>query len=89
MKRMVGDTDTSSSNLPIQNGRAEEDEDEEEDGYFSTYSHFSIHLEMLGDKVRTEAYQNFITKNPAIFKDKVKIYQCVVVIVCVCRLYLI
>ena len=75
MRRMIGDTDSSPSNLPIHNGSniRPEEEEEEEDGYFSTYSHFSIHLEMLGDKVRTEAYQIFITKNPAIFKDKVSL----------------
>lgn len=48
------------------------EDQEEEDGYFSTYSHFSIHHEMLSDRVRTEAYQNFISKNTALFKDKVK-----------------
>ena len=28
-------------------GKQEEEDEEEEDGYFSTYSHFSIHEEML------------------------------------------
>ena len=75
MRRMVGDTD---EKLPLHNGRRaedEEEEEEEEDGYFGTYSHFSIHLEMLSDRVRTEAYQKFITKNPALFKDKVYIIE--------------
>lgn len=31
--------------------------DEDEDPYFSSYSHFGIHLEMLQDKERTESYR--------------------------------
>ena len=58
-------------------GVSGEEEEEEGDGYFSTYSHYSIHHEMLSDRVRTEAYQNFITKNPTLFKDKAGIpYHC-------------
>ncbi|KAI8519131.1 Protein arginine N-methyltransferase 3 [Branchiostoma belcheri] len=45
-----------------------EDEDE---AYFSSYSHFSIHLDMLQDKVRTESYRDFIMTNQHLFKDKV------------------
>lgn len=51
-------------------------EEMEEDGYFSTYSHFSIHHEMLSDRVRTGAYQNFISKNTPLFKDKVSEIFC-------------
>ena len=39
--------------------------------YFSSYSHSSIHETMLRDKIRTEAYQNAILKNPHMFKDKI------------------
>uniref|UniRef100_A0A3P8Y2E4 Protein arginine N-methyltransferase 3 n=1 Tax=Esox lucius TaxID=8010 RepID=A0A3P8Y2E4_ESOLU len=45
-----------------------EDEDE---AYFSSYSHYSIHEEMLKDKVRTESYRDFMYLNPEVFKDKV------------------
>ncbi|XP_064599715.1 protein arginine N-methyltransferase 3-like [Liolophura sinensis] len=45
-----------------------EDEDE---GYFSSYAHFSIHQEMLKDKVRTESYRDFMYKNKRLFKDKI------------------
>lgn len=41
------------------------------DGYFSSYSHFGIHEEMLKDKVRTCSYRDAILKNPALFKDKI------------------
>ena len=50
----------------------EEERQEVEDGYFSTYSHFSIHHKMLSDRVRTGTYQTFISKNTALFKDKVR-----------------
>ena len=49
----------------------EEEEEEEEEGYFSTYSHFAIHEEMLKDEVRTKTYQIFISENSSLFKDKV------------------
>lgn len=45
-----------------------EDEDE---AYFGSYGHFSIHREMLQDRVRTEAYQNFILSNQEVFQDKI------------------
>ncbi len=41
------------------------------DSYFLSYSHHSIHEEMLKDEVRTEAYKSFIEKNSDFFKDKV------------------
>ncbi|KAF6719815.1 Protein arginine N-methyltransferase 3 [Oryzias melastigma] len=45
-----------------------EDEDE---AYFSSYGHYSIHEEMLKDKVRTESYRDFMYSNPDVFRDKV------------------
>jgi protein arginine N-methyltransferase 3 len=44
--------------------------EEEEDSYFSLYSHFGIHHEMLQDKVRTETYQTAICSNPELFSGK-------------------
>jgi len=44
--------------------------EEEEDSYFSLYSHFGIHHEMLQDKVRTETYQTAICRNPDLFSGK-------------------
>lgn len=41
------------------------------DYYFDSYSHFSIHEEMLKDSVRTKAYKNAIMQNEALFKDKI------------------
>ncbi|XP_028399544.1 protein arginine N-methyltransferase 3-like [Dendronephthya gigantea] len=45
--------------------------DDEEDPYFSSYSHYSIHEEMLKDKVRTLSYKNFTHKNRHLFEGKV------------------
>uniref|UniRef100_A0A8C6SNJ4 type I protein arginine methyltransferase n=1 Tax=Neogobius melanostomus TaxID=47308 RepID=A0A8C6SNJ4_9GOBI len=52
-------------------GAVSELREEEDQAYFSSYSHFSIHEEMLKDRVRTESYRDFMYKNPALFKDKV------------------
>ena len=41
------------------------------DYYFDSYSHFSIHEEMLKDTVRTKSYMNSIMENPHLFKDKI------------------
>lgn len=43
---------------------------ENDEGYFETYSHFSIHHTMLSDKVRTDSYRDAILKNSSVFKDK-------------------
>jgi len=43
----------------------------ESDYYFDSYSHFSIHEEMLKDSHRTESYMNSIIRNPYLFKDKI------------------
>lgn len=41
------------------------------DYYFDSYSHFSIHEEMLKDNIRTNAYMKSILDNPQLFKDKI------------------
>ncbi|XP_066399300.1 probable protein arginine N-methyltransferase 1 [Miscanthus floridulus] len=41
------------------------------DYYFDSYSHFGIHEEMLKDVVRTKTYQNVISQNSYLIKDKV------------------
>ncbi|XP_021379904.1 protein arginine N-methyltransferase 3-like isoform X2 [Mizuhopecten yessoensis] len=45
--------------------------EDEDDAYFGSYAHFSIHEEMLKDKVRTESYRDFMYQNTDLFKDKV------------------
>lgn len=72
---VVEETSTPSIKTKKKKEKDEEDEDEEEEeeGYFSTYSHFAIHEEMLKDEVRTEAYQLFISRNGSLFKDKVPV----------------
>ncbi|XBW35783.1 hypothetical protein QEN19_001355 [Hanseniaspora menglaensis] len=39
--------------------------------YFNSYSHYSIHQEMLQDSVRTKSYLDAIVNNKDYFKDKV------------------
>ncbi|PVV00912.1 hypothetical protein BB560_004690, partial [Smittium megazygosporum] len=41
------------------------------DYYFDSYSYNDIHLEMLKDTVRTDAYRDFIYNNKLFFKDKI------------------
>lgn len=45
--------------------------EDEDDAYFGSYAHFSIHEEMLKDKVRTESYRDFMYQNKDLFRDKV------------------
>ncbi|XP_071135707.1 protein arginine N-methyltransferase 3-like [Mytilus edulis] len=72
MRTMVQNLVMSQPNEPIKPESAvhtlTEDEDEE---YFGSYAHFSIHEDMLKDKVRTESYRDFMYKNKDLFKDKV------------------
>lgn len=42
----------------------------EEDGYFASYTHHSIHATMLKDKVRTDSYRDFMLCNPHLFEGK-------------------
>ena len=42
-----------------------------EDYYFDSYSHYSIHEDMLRDAVRTKAYMKAILDNPKLFKNKI------------------
>ena len=46
------------------------DLDAELDSYFSSYTHFGIHEEMLKDKVRTESYRNSMYFNKEFFAGK-------------------
>uniref|UniRef100_A0A8C5EMT2 type I protein arginine methyltransferase n=1 Tax=Gouania willdenowi TaxID=441366 RepID=A0A8C5EMT2_GOUWI len=52
-------------------GAVAELREDEDEAYFSSYGHYSIHEEMLKDKVRTESYRDFMYSNPEVFKDKV------------------
>eukprot|EP00828_Plagiopyla_frontata_P002876 TRINITY_DN1064_c0_g2_i2.p1 TRINITY_DN1064_c0_g2~~TRINITY_DN1064_c0_g2_i2.p1 ORF type:complete len:365 (-),score=65.66 TRINITY_DN1064_c0_g2_i2:66-1160(-) len=45
--------------------------EKDEDHYFDSYSHFSIHEDMLKDRVRTEAYQKAIYRNKHLFNNKI------------------
>uniref|UniRef100_A0A8C9YVU0 Protein arginine N-methyltransferase 3 n=1 Tax=Sander lucioperca TaxID=283035 RepID=A0A8C9YVU0_SANLU len=52
-------------------GAVAELREDEDEAYFSSYGHYSIHEEMLKDKVRTESYRDFMYRNPEVFRDKV------------------
>lgn len=41
------------------------------DGYFGSYAETEIHESMLKDRIRTEAYRDFIYDNKHFFKDKI------------------
>ena len=56
------------SAVDAEQGKACQDESK---AYFESYAHHGIHEEMLKDKVRTEAYRDFILSNEALFKDKI------------------
>uniref|UniRef100_A0A1A8PMM6 Protein arginine N-methyltransferase 3 n=1 Tax=Nothobranchius rachovii TaxID=451742 RepID=A0A1A8PMM6_9TELE len=62
------DAETSKSGELGAVAKLREDEDE---AYFSSYGHYSIHEEMLKDKVRTESYRDFMYGNAEVFRDKV------------------
>lgn len=53
------------------NTRENDKEKDDDDGYFSTYSHFGIHHDMLSDEIRTTSYQQAIMKNSDLFRGKV------------------
>lgn len=44
---------------------------EDDINYFGAYAHFSIHHDMLRDRVRTESYRDMINFNRKAFEDKV------------------
>ncbi|ORY83596.1 S-adenosyl-L-methionine-dependent methyltransferase [Leucosporidium creatinivorum] len=53
-------------------GKGVEGEERDDDShYFESYAYNEIHEIMLKDKIRTNAYRDFILSNPAIFKDAV------------------
>ncbi|XP_030621704.1 protein arginine N-methyltransferase 3 [Chanos chanos] len=66
---LVLNADTSRG--PPAAGAIAELREDEDEAYFSSYGHYSIHEEMLKDKVRTESYRDFMYSNQDVFKDKV------------------
>ncbi|XP_041644458.1 protein arginine N-methyltransferase 3 isoform X2 [Cheilinus undulatus] len=62
---------TTETSKPGNLGTVSELRADEDEAYFSSYGHHSIHEEMLKDKVRTESYRDFMYNNPDVFKDKV------------------
>ncbi|PIK40997.1 putative protein arginine N-methyltransferase 3 [Apostichopus japonicus] len=57
------ETDT---NFPLKQRNVADD-----NAYFDSYAHHSIHLDMLKDSIRTASYRDFILQNQNIFKNKV------------------
>ncbi|KAF2260539.1 S-adenosyl-L-methionine-dependent methyltransferase [Lojkania enalia] len=50
--------------------KGEQDQSRDDD-YFDSYKHERIHREMIEDRVRTDAYRDFIEQYAHLFKDKV------------------
>ncbi len=50
---------------------ADTDKDKYDQGYFSSYSYNSIHETMIKDRVRTDAYRDFIYDHKDLFQGKV------------------
>jgi hypothetical protein len=46
---------------------------QDNDYYFSSYSGFYIHEEMISDSIRTESYRLAIENNKEAFKNKVRV----------------
>ncbi|XP_069676938.1 protein arginine N-methyltransferase 3 isoform X2 [Periplaneta americana] len=65
-QEVMADDSTSSAIKGFESIKLEDDV-----GYFNTYSHFSIHHEMLSDRVRTSSYRDAILCNSELWKDKV------------------
>ncbi|XP_013403420.1 protein arginine N-methyltransferase 3 isoform X2 [Lingula anatina] len=61
----------SAPEVPVSQNAIESLQEDEDEAYFSSYGHFSIHEEMLKDKVRTESYRDCMYKNTDLFKGKV------------------
>eukprot|EP00050_Salpingoeca_kvevrii_P003551 m.227318 g.227318 ORF g.227318 m.227318 type:complete len:556 (+) comp10849_c1_seq13:4415-6082(+) len=73
---LTGDAPASAARRRANSGSDSDSDDEEEgkrklDGYFSSYSHFGIHEEMLKDEVRTLSYRDAIMNSAHLLKDKV------------------
>ncbi|XP_051503516.1 protein arginine N-methyltransferase 3-like isoform X2 [Myxocyprinus asiaticus] len=66
---LVLNADTSRG--PSSLGAIAELREDEDEAYFSSYGHYSIHEEMLKDKARTESYRDFMYRNMDVFRDKV------------------
>ncbi|XP_074274583.1 putative protein arginine N-methyltransferase 3 [Silene latifolia] len=62
----VGLSDRKQKNFSLRASLAASEIKKVNDGYFGSYSSFGIHREMLSDKVRTDAYQQAIMKNPSL-----------------------
>jgi type I protein arginine methyltransferase len=52
-------------------GVLEQEDLSSSDYYFNSYAHFSIHEEMIKDKVRTGCYRLAMLSNPHLFQNKV------------------
>jgi len=58
-------SDTKRKLLPVAEARTVE----EDQSYFQSYAHYSIHYDMLNDSVRTSSYRDALIKNPDRLRD--------------------
>ncbi|KAK2713203.1 hypothetical protein QYM36_011785, partial [Artemia franciscana] len=64
VQNLLGDTTKSDGGQEVSNHSSRDD------SYFTSYSHFGIHQEMLKDKVRTLGYRDAICRNSKTFSGK-------------------
>ncbi len=62
---------TSSGAEPKTNGKEVNKAQDLDSGYFESYSYNSIHELMIKDRIRTDAYRDFIYDHKRLFKDKI------------------
>lgn len=67
------DSAPGSANVPAGSSqkKTSTEADDIENGYFNSYSYNAIHESMIKDKIRTDAYRDFIYDHKGLFKDKV------------------
>ncbi|XP_063709884.1 protein arginine N-methyltransferase 3 isoform X2 [Culicoides brevitarsis] len=56
--------------LKTSNNKTDDKDDHQDESYFSTYSHFGIHYDMLSDSVRTNSYRQAILMNKNLFEGR-------------------
>lgn len=65
LQKVHGDGESKTASNPVPRNNPNLDKE-----YFSSYSHFGIHHEMLSDKVRTSTYRAALLENEAVVRGK-------------------
>ncbi|PVU96524.1 hypothetical protein BB561_001140 [Smittium simulii] len=70
-KKQFLDGIESKPSFMAEDGQANNNHEKKSDYYFDSYAYNEIHMEMIKDSARTDAYRDFIYKNKSYFKGKV------------------